>query len=185
MYIPCIYCLKYFEPSPVPTLYVGRVEDLLGRVPLIPCFLDGNATSTIPHKYSSRQRDAFECGCADGAGPNSRRGSHVYEINTWLWNFGRPQPRVGGLSVAKTEKIRRKSRSEASKRGWATRLAPDFRMVYAQYIPGISRYIHGISCLEVKHDFWVQMQLCPEMPCCIYAFALPPTSIAPLKAGET
>jgi hypothetical protein len=44
---------RVYEPSPVPTLYVGRVEDLLGRVPLIPCFLDGNATSTIPHKYSS------------------------------------------------------------------------------------------------------------------------------------
>ena len=46
---------KLYEPSPVPTLYVGRVED----------------------------------------------------INDWLWNFGRPQPRVGGLSVAKTERIRR------------------------------------------------------------------------------
>ena len=33
------------------------------------------------------------------------------------------QPRVGGLSVAKTEKILRKSRSEASKRGWATKKA--------------------------------------------------------------
>ena len=42
---------------------------------------------------------------------------------TWLWNFGRPQPRVGDLSVAKTEKLRRKSRSEASKRGWATKRA--------------------------------------------------------------
>ena len=123
VYIPCIYCLKYFEPSPVPTLYNGRVEDLLGRVPLISCFLEGNATSTIPHKYSSRQRDAFECSCADGAGHNSQRGSHVYKINTWLWNFGRPQPRVGGLSVAKTEKIRRKSLSEASKNGWATKKA--------------------------------------------------------------
>ncbi len=106
-----------------PSLYVGRVKDLLSRVPLIPCFLDGNATSTIPHKYSGGQRDAFECCCADGAGPTTRRGSHVYEINTWLWNSGRPQPRVGCLSVAKTEKIRRKSRSEASKRGWATKRA--------------------------------------------------------------
>jgi hypothetical protein len=68
---------RVYEPSPVPTLYVGRVEDLLGRVPLIPCFLDGNATSTFPHKYSSRQKDAFECGCADGAGSTSWRGSHV------------------------------------------------------------------------------------------------------------
>ena len=146
VYIPCIYCLKYFEPSPVPTLYVGRVEDLLGRVPLISCFLEGNATSTILHKYSSRQRDAFECGCADGAGPNSRRGSHVYEINTWLWNFGRPQPRVGGLSVAKTEKIRRKSLSEASKRGWATKkartwLSHGICLVYTWYIQVYTWYI--------------------------------------------
>jgi hypothetical protein len=80
---------RVYEPSPVPTLYVRRVDDLLGRVPLISCFLDGNATSTVPHKYSSRQRDAFECCFANGAGPTTRRGtgSHVYEINTWLWNF--------------------------------------------------------------------------------------------------
>ena len=26
---------KLYEPSPVPTLYVGRILDLLGRVPLI------------------------------------------------------------------------------------------------------------------------------------------------------
>ncbi len=109
-----------FDLDSIPTLYIWRVEDLLGRVPLIPCCLDGNATSTIPHKYSRQQKDAFECCCADGAGPTTRRGSHVYEINTWLWNFGRPQPRVGGLSVAKTKKIRRKSLSEASKRGSAT-----------------------------------------------------------------
>ena len=114
---------KMYEPSPVPTLYVGRVEDLLGRVPLFQCFLDGNTTSTIPYKYAARQKQAFEFGCADGQGQASRRGSHVYEINTWLWNFGRPQPRVGGLSVAKTERIRRQARSETSRRAWETRKA--------------------------------------------------------------
>jgi hypothetical protein len=31
---------KLYKPSPVPTLYVGRIEDLLGRVPLFQCFLD-------------------------------------------------------------------------------------------------------------------------------------------------
>jgi hypothetical protein len=62
---------------------------------------------------------SLECCCADGAGPASRRVSHVYEINTWLWNFGLPQPSVGGLSVSKTEKIKRKS--EAAKRDWATK----------------------------------------------------------------
>ena len=114
---------KVYEPSPVPTLYVGRAEDLLGRVPLFLCFLDGNTTSTIPYKYAARQKQAFKFGCANGQGPASCLGSHVYEINTWLWNFGRPQPRVGGLSVAKTERIRRQSRSETSRRAWKTRQA--------------------------------------------------------------
>jgi hypothetical protein len=33
-----IHTGRVYEPSPVPTLYIGRVEDLLGGVPLIPCF---------------------------------------------------------------------------------------------------------------------------------------------------
>ncbi len=116
---------KLYEPSPIPTLtlYVGKTEDLLGRVPLFPCFLNGNATSTIPNKYAPRQKQAFEFECADGASQGSRRGSHVYEINAWLWTFGRPQPPVGGLSVAKTDRIRRKSKSEAAQRAWKTKTA--------------------------------------------------------------
>ena len=111
---------KLYEPFPFPTLYVGRVEDVLGRVPLYPCFLDGNLTSTIPHKYAARQARDFEYGCADGPLQGSRRGSHVYEVNTWLWNFGRPQPRVGGLSVAATQKIRKRCKGEleAAKAAW-------------------------------------------------------------------
>ena len=114
---------KLYEPSPVPTLYIGLLGDLLGRVPLFPCHLDGNTTSTIPHKYTPRQKQAFEYGCADGSGQGSRRGSHVYEINCWLWNFGRPQPRIGGLSVAKTERVRSQSRSETSRRAAETKKA--------------------------------------------------------------
>ena len=114
---------KLYEPSPVPTLYVGKAEDLLGRVPLFPCFLNGNATSTIPNKYAGRQKQAFEFGCADGAGQGSRRGSHVYEINAWLWNFGRPQPRIGGLSVAKTEGVCSQFRTESARRAAETRKA--------------------------------------------------------------
>ena len=100
---------KLYEPSPVPTLYVGRVEDVLGRVPLFPCFLDGNLTSTIPHKYAARQGLDFEFGCAD----RPLQG----------WNFGRPQPRVAGLSVAATQKIRKRCRGEAAKAAWKTRRA--------------------------------------------------------------
>ena len=53
-----------YEPSPVPTLYVGKAEDLLGWVPLFPCYLDGNTTSSIPYTAEAglriRQKQAFE-----------------------------------------------------------------------------------------------------------------------------
>ena len=32
----------------IPSLYVAPVENMLGRVPLIPCFLEGQAVNTIP-----------------------------------------------------------------------------------------------------------------------------------------
>jgi hypothetical protein len=88
--------------NPLSSLFCsfGRIEDLLGRVPLFPSFLDGNTTSTIPYKYAAQQKQAFEFGCADGQGPASRRGGHVYENNNWLWNFGRPQPRVKYCSLS-------------------------------------------------------------------------------------
>ena len=39
---------KLYEPSPPPILYVGLFADVLGRVPLMPLFLLGNSTPTIP-----------------------------------------------------------------------------------------------------------------------------------------
>ncbi len=38
----------------------------------------------------------------DTAAADGRRGSNVYEVNPWLWQFGRGKPRLGGLSVEKT-----------------------------------------------------------------------------------
>jgi len=47
----------------------------------------------------------------------------VYEANTWLWNFGLPQPSVASLSVAEKEKICKSSqcRGAAAKSAWKTR----------------------------------------------------------------
>ncbi len=42
---------KLYEPSPLPTLYVGKVEDIVGRVPLLPCFLGGNITGVAQLIY--------------------------------------------------------------------------------------------------------------------------------------
>ena len=47
----------------------------------------------------------------DTAAQYGRRGSNVYEVNHWLWMFGRGKPRLGGLSVAETA-VRKSARHE-------------------------------------------------------------------------
>jgi hypothetical protein len=85
---------------------MANTENMVGRIPLMLCFLDGNATPTrtIPHKYSKNKNLCFPAGCADSAAEDGRRGSNVYEVNTWLWQFGRGKPRImmGGLTIEET-----------------------------------------------------------------------------------
>ena len=80
---------KLYEPSPTPILYVGLVTNVLGRVPLMPLFLLGNSTPTIPHQLRQHRSSRFPHGLADAADESGRKGSNVYEINKWLWQFGR------------------------------------------------------------------------------------------------
>ena len=44
---------KLYEPSSTPILYVAPCELMLGRVPLFPCFLQGNPTPAILHNLAS------------------------------------------------------------------------------------------------------------------------------------
>jgi hypothetical protein len=62
-------------------------------------------------------------GCCDTAAADGRRGSNVYEVNPWLWQFGRGKPRLGGLSVEDTDSDDRKEAAlkEKSLRGAETR----------------------------------------------------------------
>ena len=113
--------IKLYEPSPTPCLYVAPAENMVGRVPLMPLFLAGNSTPTIPHLYSKRKDTGFPMGCADAAGVDGRRGSNVYEVNPWLWQFGRGKPRLGGLSVEKTQERMQAARDERSLRAAETR----------------------------------------------------------------
>ncbi len=85
-------------------------ENMVGRVPLMLLFLAGNATPTIPHLYSTRKDSCFPMGCADSAAVDGRRGSNVYEVNPWRWQFGRGKSRLGGLSVEKTEERKQADR---------------------------------------------------------------------------
>ena len=113
--------IKLYEPSPTPCLYVAPAENMVGRVPLMPLFLAGNSTPTIPHLYSKRKDTGFPMGCADAAAVDGRRGSNIYEVNPWLWQFGRGKPRLGGLSVEKTQERMQAASSERNLRAAETR----------------------------------------------------------------
>ncbi len=108
--------LKLYERGPIPCLYVAPVDHMVGRVPLIPLFLAGNSTPTIPHKLSKHKGSVFTMGCADTAASDGRRGSNVYEVNTWLWNFGSGKPRLGGLTVEETAVRKKTGRKDQAKR---------------------------------------------------------------------
>ncbi len=43
--------INRYEPSPTPCLYVADIQNMVSRVPLIPFFLAGNSTPTIPHIF--------------------------------------------------------------------------------------------------------------------------------------
>ena len=46
--VPMLYERSF---TVLPSLYVCPVENVLGRVPLIPCYLNGNTSNTIPYRY--------------------------------------------------------------------------------------------------------------------------------------
>ncbi len=96
--------IKRYEPSPTPCLYVADVQNMVGRVPLLPLFLAGNSTPTIPQIFSMSKDSGFQYGCADVAATDGQWSSNVYEVNQWLWQFGRGKPlaRLGGLTIEKT-----------------------------------------------------------------------------------
>jgi hypothetical protein len=52
----------------------------------------------------------------DTAAEDGRRGSNVYEVNTWLWQFGRGKPRLGGLTIEETSDRQDSARKASDKR---------------------------------------------------------------------
>ncbi len=100
--------------SQVPSLYVCLVENVLGRVPLIPCYLNGNSVNTIPHCFRGKiPREA-----AADSRFDSGTGSRLIEINMWMWLYGRTFPRQ--ISVDKAVEFHKKRVQESRARGAET-----------------------------------------------------------------
>ena len=98
----------------LPSLYVCPVENVLGRVPLIQCYLNGNTSNTIPYRY----RGAIPAEAAADSRPDSGTGSRRFEINIWMWRNGRTFPRE--ITVADAEAMRKQRVQESRAQGAAT-----------------------------------------------------------------
>ena len=115
---------KLYKPSPTPILHVGPAANVLGCVLLMPLFLRGNSTPTVPHQLRQHMHGTFPYGLADAAVAQSKNGMNIYEVNTWLWEFrrGKHRLRLGGLSVAATEERRIAVMKGGTKKAVATRV---------------------------------------------------------------
>ena len=96
----------------LPSLYICRAENVLGRVPLMPCYIGGNAHPTLPHRFGNRSGATADSSVGRG------NGSRLYELNLWMWRYGRGQPRK--VTVAEAEQRRRERLSESRKRAVQT-----------------------------------------------------------------
>ena len=104
--VPMLYDLA--SNQRLPCLYICPVANVLGRAPLIPCFIGGNSHPTIPHCFKDHPR-------LRSASANTQRdrgnGSRLYEVNIWMWRYGRGHPLM--VSIAEAERIRRERISES------------------------------------------------------------------------
>ncbi len=102
----------------VEVIKLNRILDLLMRhIVTSNCFKDRQKY----HQYSQHKRSGFPVGSCDTAAGDGRRGSNVYEVNQWLWQFGRGKPRLGGLSVERTGARKEAAQKERLQRGVETR----------------------------------------------------------------
>jgi hypothetical protein len=90
------------------------VENVLGCVLLMPCYLKGNLHNTIPHSLLH----AVLAGAAADSRPDSRTGSRLFEVNILMWRYGRAFPRK--ISVADAEEMLQKRVQEARWKGAET-----------------------------------------------------------------
>ena len=95
----------------LPCLYICPVANVLGRAPRAP---------TVTPRFHTASRTIL---ALEAASANTQRdrgnGSRLYEVNIWMWRYGRGHPRM--VSIAEAERIRRERISESRIRAGETR----------------------------------------------------------------
>ena len=90
----------FYDTASSPNLlaqYICWAKNVLGRVPLMPCFVSANGTLHLLHRFGGYQGGLAES--STGAGNDSR----LYELNTWRWRYGRGQPRMSTAAEAEKQ----------------------------------------------------------------------------------
>ena len=78
--------------------------------------VSGNSHPTIPHRFKDDRR----LGSASADTQRDRgNGRRLYEVNIWMWRYGRGHPRM--VSIAEAERIRSERVSESRVRAAETR----------------------------------------------------------------
>jgi hypothetical protein len=73
----------------LPCLYICPVANVMGRAPLSPCFIGGNSHPTMPHRFKDDQRIRH---ASNDIQLDRGNGSRLYEVNIWMWRYGRGAP---------------------------------------------------------------------------------------------
>jgi hypothetical protein len=116
-------CKLLFEaPESKPICYVVPISNILGRAPLMPCYLNGNPTPTIPHTFAHLRQPRYKArGIIPDTKLGSGNGSKLFRLNMFLWSMGRSLPRGPGNSVDECEERRKQALVDARKKASATR----------------------------------------------------------------
>jgi hypothetical protein len=85
----------------LPCFYICQVAHVLGRAPLILCFISGNSHPIIPYHFKDNQRIGHASADTQQDQGNLSR---LSELNLWNWRYGRGSPWM--MSMNKEERIR-------------------------------------------------------------------------------
>ncbi len=99
--VPMLYVSDSASNPRLPCLYICPVTNVLGRAPVIPCFVGGNSHPPIQHSF----KDDWHLGRASADTQRDLgNGSRLYEGNICTWRYGRGRPWM--VSIAEAERIR-------------------------------------------------------------------------------
>jgi hypothetical protein len=80
----------------LPSLYICRAENVLGRVPLMPFYIGSNTHPTLPHSFSSLAGATADSSLGS---PGERQLKQALwaqpldvELWAWMWSYGWGQP---------------------------------------------------------------------------------------------